>query len=294
MSGPHALQDANRHVYAALDRLFAERGLGDRALFLNWGYAPGLAGWRDQAERPVPSGVPQQLQWRLVLEALAGVPIDGRDVLDIGCGRGGALDVITRQFAPRTLAGLDLSPANIAHCRRLHDRAPVRLQVGDACNLPYRDRSVDVLLTIESGSGYPDFTAFVRHVARVLRPGGVFVYVDLVPADSGGELHRLLAAMGLVVTLDRDVTANVLAARRENEHTEASLFGGGADNSELASFLKAYRAGPGSGLFQAMEAGRIGYRIVHARRDGPMAAIPATPGLDARHAHLEALSRAER
>lgn len=292
MSWANVLRDANRKVYAALDRLFAERGLGDGALFLNWGYAPGLVGRQDEAERPVPSGVPQQVQWRLVLEALAGIPIDGRDLLDIGCGRGGALDVIARQFTPRTLTGLDLSPANIAHCRRLHDRARVRLQVGDACRLPYRDRSVDVVLNIESASGYPDFTTFVRHVARVLRPDGVFVYVDLVPTDCLGELHALLAALGLAVTRDRDVTANVLAARRENERSETVLFE--ADDPELASYLRAYRAGPGSGLFQAMEAGSVGYRIVHATRGGPIAAAPRTPGLDARHARLEALSRDER
>lgn len=292
MSAADDVLEANRRVYAALDRMLVDRGLGGEALFLNWGYASDADACADSTSVRPPAGVPQARQWRLVLEALAGrTAIDGADVLDVGCGRGGALTVLARHYAPRSLSGLDLSAANIEHCRRLAMFEQVKLQVGDACRLPHRPRSFDVVLNVESASGYPDFQRFIRHVHRVLRPDGVFVYADLIPAGCLGELDDVLAASGFVVTYDRDVTSNVLAARRADAAVETAFFQdvGGA-SSELSAFLDHYRAGPGSGLHRAMTRGDVRYCIVHARRSGHARDQPVVaPCLDARPATLRRL-----
>jgi SAM-dependent methyltransferase len=281
----------NRRIYAELDRVLTARGLGGQALFLNWGYASGQAE-TDEARRAPPPNVPQRPQWRLVLEALGEIDPSGRDVLDVGCGRGGALVVLARLFRCRSLSGLDIGEANIAHCRRLPELAGARLLPGDACRLPHRDGSFDLVLNIESSCAYPDFPGFLRHVHRVLRPGGHFVFVDLVPEAAAPALQALLAATGFVTLRERDVTAAVLHARDGDAAAEAAAFAGiAAASPETAEFLDTYRAGPGTPLHGAMARGEVRYVIHRLQRgEGPIpepgAAFPPMPD---RGALLQAL-----
>jgi ubiquinone/menaquinone biosynthesis C-methylase UbiE len=51
---------------------------------------------------------------------------------------------------------------------------------GDAQSLPFADESFDVVINIEASHGYPDFPRFLAEVARVLRPGGRFLYADVL------------------------------------------------------------------------------------------------------------------
>lgn len=50
---------------------------------------------------------------------------------------------------------------------------------GDAENLPFPDESFDAVINVEAAHLYPDYPRFLREVARVLRPGGHFLYADL-------------------------------------------------------------------------------------------------------------------
>ena len=49
---------------------------------------------------------------------------------------------------------------------------------GDADNLPFADQSFDAVINIEASHCYPRLSHFLADVARVLRPGGHFLYVD--------------------------------------------------------------------------------------------------------------------
>ncbi|WP_149536559.1 class I SAM-dependent methyltransferase [Siccirubricoccus phaeus] len=279
----------NARIYAELDRALAARGMAGQALFLNWGYA--AAPEESEAALEPPPHVPQRAQWRLVLEALGGLDPSGQEVLDVGCGRGGALVVLARLFRCRSLAGLDIGAANIAHCRALPELAGARFQQGDACRLPYGDGSFDLVLNIESSCAYPDFPGFLRHVHRVLRPGGHFVFVDLVPAAAREALHALLAARGFEMLRARDVTAAVLRARAAAAAAEDAVFAGiAAAAPETAGFLDTYRAGPETPLHRAMRQGAVRYVIHHLRR-GEAAAEETLPAMPDRGALLQALLR---
>ncbi|MBR0649835.1 class I SAM-dependent methyltransferase [Roseomonas terrae] len=275
---PDDILRINGRIYGELDRVLVARGLGGQALFLNWGYA-GSGAEPDEAACEPPQYVPQRAQWKLVLEALGDVDPSGLDVLDIGCGRGGALVALARLFDSRSLSGLDIGAANIAHCRRLPDLASARFQQGDACRLPYRDAAFDLVMNIESSCAYPDVTGFLRHVHRVLRPGGHFVFVDLVPAEARGGMRALLKGLGFSLLRERDVTAAVLRARADAASAEDAVFAGiAAASPETADFLDTYRAGPDTPMFRAMGHGAVQYMIYRLRRidarEGPPPPAP--------------------
>lgn len=59
------------------------------------------------------AGVPERLRW--IVGLLAGPP--GRRLLEVGCGRGVAVDQACRQLAPRHVVGLDRSGTAIAAAR---------------------------------------------------------------------------------------------------------------------------------------------------------------------------------
>jgi ubiquinone/menaquinone biosynthesis C-methylase UbiE len=103
---------------------------------------------------------------------------NGRRVLEVGCGHGGGASYITRILGPTSYTGMDLNPAAIAFSQRRHNVPGLDFVRGDAENLPFPDESFDAVINIESSHCYPGFSRFLAEVARVLRPGGHFLYSD--------------------------------------------------------------------------------------------------------------------
>jgi surfactin synthase thioesterase subunit/SAM-dependent methyltransferase len=302
MAEATSLATRNRAAYARLDALLAQdRRAQDHAAFLNWGYRslPGVADW---AARPTEAGMVNADHIRLVREVIGPEPLDGCDLLDLGCGRGGSLMVLEQDWRLRRLIGADLSPANLAACRRLLERVPQRarsrrLQPVDASALPYPDASLDVVLNIESSGAYADQAAFLAEVARVLRPGGRLLFADLLPAELATALQEAAGALGLACLRARAITANVLAARAASAAVEARLFAPAAvaavdRDGVLAGLLDQLRAGPGSAMDAQLRAGRLGYHILQFRKEaGGAPALPdrlAAP-LQARQGRIAAL-----
>lgn len=248
-------------------------GLAEHALYLNWGYRP-VDGQPDWAARELPPGELGRMQARLVLEVLGDTPLDGRRVLDVGCGRGGALALMGRLHAPAALAGADISAANIAYCRKRHTHPRLRFQIADACRLPYPDGSMDVVFNLESSGAYPDIGAFFHHVHRILRVGGRFCLADVFDADSVAWVRAALEQAGFTLERERSIPAQVRAARERASpgiwrRLDTALTA--LDAPGLRRELERYLAAPSSGLFQALEDGRVDYRLFHWRKTRPTA-----------------------
>jgi SAM-dependent methyltransferase len=93
-------------------------------------------------------------------------PLSPGRALDVGCGGGGNTAVL-RDLGWR-VAGLEYSPvaAPIAEARGL----PVVR--GDARRLPFRDASLDLVMSTDMWEHIDDDEAVARETVRVLRPGG--------------------------------------------------------------------------------------------------------------------------
>ncbi len=113
---------------------------------------------------------------RRALEELAdGYTENHPAVLDSGCGEGyytaGICRRLTESGKQPRMAGIDISKFSLRWAAKRTDA--VEFAVASAYRLPVADRSVDLLVNCFSPLGLEEFR-------RVLKPGGVFLYV--VPA----------------------------------------------------------------------------------------------------------------
>jgi SAM-dependent methyltransferase len=127
----------------------------------------------------------------LYLAALAALaPLQGLDLLDAGCGSGQAL--ADAAAAGARVSGLDATPELLEVARR---RVPsAQLQVGDIQELPYADRSFDVVTAFNAIQYAGDPAAAVDELARVCRPGGrvaIGVWGDPQRCETEGLFARL-------------------------------------------------------------------------------------------------------
>ncbi|NND75590.1 MAG: arsenite methyltransferase [Ilumatobacter sp.] len=172
---------------------------------------------------PTPTG-PQVFSTGLyAAEHLAGVPLTaelaslgcanphaladlapGQTVLDLGSGAGLDVIIAAKRVGPSGRAlGVDLTPEMVALAEQNARDAGisnVEFRVGDIEDLPYADRSVDVVMSncvLNLASTKRDV---FDEIARVLRPGGRIAVADVV---IDGELP----ATELAATLRADLFA---------------------------------------------------------------------------------------
>ena len=114
-----------------------------------------------------------------ILRELLGFEFE--DLLDVGCGTGPMIELLTRELPGKSYTGLDLTPRMIEVANQKGiDGA--RFVVGDAEDLPFDDGSFDVVICANSFHHYPRPLRFFGEVARVLRPDGRLVLRDYTAA----------------------------------------------------------------------------------------------------------------
>lgn len=121
--------------------------------------------------------------------------LEGDEVLlDLGCGRGLLLVGAAHRLPAGEAVGVDMwrakdqsanTPAGPLHNARL-EGVTVRVETGDARNLPFDDDTFDVVVSnfvLHNISGHGGRREAIREVDRVLKPGGRLVLVDLARTD---------------------------------------------------------------------------------------------------------------
>ncbi|MFD5745770.1 class I SAM-dependent methyltransferase [Streptomyces sp. NPDC127033] len=97
-------------------------------------------------------------------------------VLDIGCGGGMAVKLLSERASQGFVAGVDYAPEMVRQSvRRNVDGVAagrVEFKQGDAGELPYEDASFDQVSAIETFYFWPDPMRGLAEAYRVLRPGG--------------------------------------------------------------------------------------------------------------------------
>ncbi len=250
----------NPYVMKAFAKVFYPiftRMIGGEGLFLNDGYEEDPPMAVPMGESDEPHRYPSQLYHRTAAQG----DIKGKKVLEVGSGHGGGASYLTRTFEPASYTGLDLNPAAIASCRkRHHDVAGLDFVEGNAEDLPFAAESFDAVVNVESSHCYPHFSRFLAEVARVLRPGGHFLYADLRPRLGIADWEKALAEVPLCMLSERDINAEVLRAL--DERSEGSLE---ALSRQLPGPLQgigreAYHV-KGSRFYRDLESGEFSWRM---------------------------------
>ncbi len=141
-----------------------------------------------------------------------GADLIGKDILEIGCGRGGGLSYINHNLFPKNVTGVDLNKKAIQFCNNFYTEANASYLQANAQKLPFDDNSFDVILNIESSHRYPKEELFFKEVHRVLKPGGYFLFADFRYNDEIEGLNLLLKESNLHFENKQDITPNVVKA----------------------------------------------------------------------------------
>ena len=201
--------------FASQTRLLGD----DDWLFLNYGY-------EEDPPMDLPlegSDEPHRYFIQLYHRTAAQVDLSGKRVLEVSCGHGGGSSYLIRTLKPASYTGLDLNPAGIEFCKKRHHLPGLEFVHGDAQSLPFPDDSYDAVVNVEASHLYPDVPRFLAEVARVLRPGGHFLYADFRRRSAVAEWEAALADTPLRMVSHAVIDAEVLRGNEKNRPRKQEL-----------------------------------------------------------------------
>lgn len=118
---------------------------------------------------------------KLIREHLG--PLDGKRVLDVGCGKGRFARVFREQEPGAELWGLDISPEMLRYVPEgIHTRA------GSMTELPFEEAWFDGAYATESLEHAVETGRAVAEICRVVKPGGRIAIIDK-NAEKWGKLQ---------------------------------------------------------------------------------------------------------
>lgn len=162
-----------------------------------------------------------------VRRTVADVDLRECEVLDIGCGIGGADLVLAGECGAR-VTGIDLEAPLVARARDYAARAGlsdrIAFHVVEAGPLPFAAASFDHVFTSGVLIHMDDKQAMLRDIARVLRPGGWLLGYDWMKGEQpySDDMHYWFKMEGLTYAMDHiaNYAGFVAAAGFEDVHTE--------------------------------------------------------------------------
>jgi len=257
---PLLVKLSTKYVYPLATRL-----MGDDVVFMDWAY---------EEDPPVAlplaaSDEPNRAHINLYHRTTTQADLSGKRVLEVSCGRGGGASYLVRTLRPASYTGLDLNPNGIAFCQKRHNLPGLNFVEGNAEDLPFDDQSFDAVLNVEASHLYLQFPRFLAEVARVLRPGGDFLYTDVRPRARFAEWDAALAEAPMRMISQRVINAEVMRGIEASQQNTLAILG--PVTRRAPSFLDdlARRAGDlrASTFYQALQSGENSYRMYSFKKD---------------------------
>ena len=121
---PSSQPRVQKAFWRAVYGLSTRRADGAADAFMNYGYAP-MANANGSAPR-APGRDGNAFGTALYDRVVSARDLAGKDVLEVGCGRGGGTVHMFESHAPRSMVGVDLTPEAITYCRDRFARPGLR------------------------------------------------------------------------------------------------------------------------------------------------------------------------
>lgn len=257
-----ALQKVNTKVWYQLLSLKAQ----DNLTFMNYGYTPEHSDSNSVQLESADECNRDTIQ--LYHRVAAAVDLRGKDVLEVGSGRGGGAAFIQKYLHPRSMTGVDFCSRAIAFCKRRHVMQGLSFKRGDAEELPFPAESFDAVVNLESCHCYRSVDRYLAEVVRVLRSGGHLLFADVGPKLYIDAVGKQLERSGLLIVEREDITSDVIRALELNSSRHSASieqevpFG-------LRTMFRNFAGIKGTPVFDAIRTGEWTYvryvlRKVHA------------------------------
>lgn len=112
--------------------------------------------------------------WRkMMIRIIDRDPVN--DILDCGAGTGKLSRKLIERFPRAKVTALDISGDMLSF---IHDRR-ISTVTASAMDMPFEDESFDLITSAFLTRNVPDRMAYFSEVRRLLRPGGIFINLDI-------------------------------------------------------------------------------------------------------------------
>jgi ubiquinone/menaquinone biosynthesis C-methylase UbiE len=111
-----------------------------------------------------------------------GGPVEGGNVLEVGCGRGVGTELILTLFGAKSVHAFDLDPDMVRRARRRFvgwDPNRVTLEEGDATAIRFPDGKFDAVFDFAALHHVQNWELALGEIRRVLKPGGAFYFEEV-------------------------------------------------------------------------------------------------------------------
>lgn len=221
--------------------------------FMNYGFSDDSDLQLSEADEP------DRLFIQLYNMNIRDVEIEGKEVLEIGSGRGGGASWIARTYNPKSLVALDYSEEAVKLSKNLFTiQDNLEFKVGNAQDLPLSDDSFDIVYNVESSHCYANIPEFLKEVFRVLKPNGKFCWTDMRDSGTMKEMHDQFTQVGFNIESRADVTKNVIKALNLIDEGRRNMIRKSAPASLRKSF-ETFGGVPGTPIYEALKSGKIQY-----------------------------------
>jgi len=134
--------------------------------------------------------------------------LHSKNILDVGCGRGGGINTLSHIYKFNDVSACDFNLENITFCKQNYNN--ISFTQCDALNLQYPSNYFDYVLNVESSHCYSDVNKFFSEVKRVLNLSGTFLYTDaFTTVKDAITVESKLKNNGFNIKSIEDITYNV-------------------------------------------------------------------------------------
>ncbi len=132
---------------------------------------------------------------------LAQIPnIKPANILDIGCGGGMLLNMLSEKYSVSKLTGLDISQESVnltkEYNEKLVSEGRLSATIGSVSELPFEDTTFNLITAMETYFFWPDLRNDIKEIVRCMAPGAILAigseaYIDPAFAERNAYFHEV-------------------------------------------------------------------------------------------------------